>query len=84
MRAVGLAAMTRADWRQAKRFGFGDAQLAYLWDVRRADVSRSARLAAGVRVTYKTVDTCAAEFAAFTPYHYGTYEDEDELTPLDP
>ena len=44
---------------------------------------RAARLAAGVRVTYKTVDTCAAEFAAFTPYHYGTYEDEDELAPLD-
>ena len=42
-----------------------------------------ARLAAGVRVTYKTVDTCAAEFAAYTPYHYGTYEDEDEVAPLD-
>ena len=35
------------------------------------------------RVTYKTVDTCAAEFAADTPYHYGTYEDEDEVAPLD-
>ena len=46
-----------------------------------ADV-RAARLAAGVRVTYKTVDTCAAEFAAYTPYHYGTYEDEDEIAPL--
>ena len=34
-------------------------------------------------VTYKTVDTCAAEFAARTPYHYGTYEDEDEVAPLD-
>ena len=44
---------------------------------------RAARLAAGVRVTYKTVDTCAAEFAARTPYHYGTYEDEDEVAPLD-
>ena len=43
---------------------------------------RAARLAAGVRVTYKTVDTCAAEFAAYTPYHYGTYEDEDEIAPL--
>ena len=39
--------------------------------------------AAGVEVTYKTVDTCAAEFAARTPYHYGTYEDEDEVEPLD-
>ena len=35
------------------------------------------------QVTYKTVDTCAAEFAARTPYHYGTYEDEDEVAPLD-
>ena len=33
-------------------------------------------------MTYKTVDTCAAEFAARTPYHYGTYEDEDEVAPL--
>ena len=41
-----------------------------------------ARTSAGVRVTYKTVDTCAAEFAARTPYHYGTYEDEDEVAPL--
>ena len=35
-----------------------------------------------MEVTYKTVDTCAAEFAARTPYHYGTYEDEDEVAPL--
>ena len=45
---------------------------------------RAARLAAGVRVTYKTVDTCAAEFDAHTPYHYGTYEDEDEVAPRHP
>ncbi len=81
LRAVGLASMTRADWRQAKRFGFGDRQLAFLWDTDEPAI-RNARLEAGVRVTYKTVDTCAAEFEAFTPYHYGTYEDEDELTPL--
>jgi carbamoyl-phosphate synthase large subunit len=78
---LGMAAMTRADWRQAKRLGFSDAQLAYIWDVEEADV-RAARSAAGVAVTYKTVDTCAAEFAAYTPYHYGTYEDEDEIAPL--
>ena len=41
-----------------------------------------ARTAHSVQVTYKTVDTCAAEFAARTPYHYGTYEDEDEVAPL--
>jgi carbamoyl-phosphate synthase large subunit len=76
-----LATMTRANWRQAKRMGFSDAQLAYLWETNELDV-RAARTAAGVTVTYKTVDTCAAEFAAYTPYHYGTYEDEDEIAPL--
>jgi carbamoyl-phosphate synthase large subunit len=81
LRQVGLPAMARTDWRQAKRFGFSDTQLGYLWDTG-ADSVRAARVGAGVDVTYKTVDTCAAEFAAFTPYHYGTYEDEDELAPL--
>ena len=78
---LGFERATRADWRQAKRLGFSDGQLAYLWGVTEADV-RARRIAAGVRVTYKTVDTCAAEFAAFTPYHYGTYEDEDEIAPF--
>ena len=50
----------------------------------RGDVFATRGVAAGVDVTYKTVDTCAAEFAARTPYHYGTYEDEDEVAPLDP
>ena len=74
------AALTRAEWRRAKRLGFSDAQLAYLWNESEAHV-RSAREAAGVVPTYKTVDTCAAEFAAQTPYHYSTYEDEDEVRP---
>ncbi|MFZ4585821.1 MAG: carbamoyl-phosphate synthase large subunit [Acidimicrobiia bacterium] len=73
--------MTKADWKRAKRLGFADAQLAYLWGAD-ADAVRAARLDAGVQVTYKTVDTCAAEFAADTPYHYGTYEDDDEVAPL--
>ena len=75
-----IGALTKADWRRAKRLGFGDAQLAALWDADADDV-RTARLAAGVAITYKTVDTCAAEFEAKTPYHYGTYEDEDEVAP---
>jgi carbamoyl-phosphate synthase large subunit len=79
---VGLDAMSARDWREAKQLGFADGQLAYLWGVEETAV-RNARLAAGVRVTYKTVDTCAAEFAARTPYHYGTYEDEDEVAPLE-
>ena len=74
----GPAALRRLDWRRAKRLGFSDAQLAYLWSVGE-DVVRSARLAAGVRATMKTVDTCAAEFEAHTPYHYSTYEDDDEV-----
>src|SRR5581483_1586460 len=74
----GPAALDRRAWRRAKRLGFSDTQLAYLWGTTPADV-RDARLAAGVGVTYKTVDTCAAEFAADTPYHYGTFEDEDEV-----
>jgi carbamoyl-phosphate synthase large subunit len=69
--------MTRRDWRRAKRLGFADAQLGWLWGVEEETV-RAARLAAGVRPTFKTVDTCGAEFEATTPYHYSTYEDEDE------
>ena len=81
LEASSVDALTRADWRFAKRLGFGDAQLAHLWGASPDEV-RDARLAAGVAITYKTVDTCAAEFAANTPYHYGTYEDEDEVAPL--
>ena len=79
---IGFDAMTRRDWRRAKAMGFGDEQLGRLWAVDADDV-RAARLGAGVAVTYKTVDTCAAEFEAATPYHYGTYEDTDEVAPLE-
>ena len=76
------SALTRAEWRRAKRLGFGDSQLARLWGST-ADEVRRLRIEAGVKITYKTVDTCAAEFAAATPYYYGTYEDEDEIAPLE-
>ena len=76
---IGFDGMDRRAWRRAKRLGFADAQLGWLWGVPEADV-RAARVAAGVRATFKTVDTCAAEFEAKTPYHYSTYEDEDEVT----
>jgi len=69
-------------WKRAKRLGFSDAQLAHLWGMAESDV-RAAREAAGVRPTFKTVDTCSAEFAALTPYHYSTYEDENEVRPSD-
>jgi carbamoyl-phosphate synthase large subunit len=76
--AAGPDGLSRRDWRRAKRLGFADAQLAWLWGIDAADVRRR-RLAAGVRPTYKTVDTCGAEFEAKTPYHYSTYEDDDEI-----
>ncbi|MEZ5180760.1 MAG: carbamoyl-phosphate synthase large subunit [Acidimicrobiales bacterium] len=79
---VGPAGMDRARWRRAKRLGFGDAQLAHLWGVPETEV-RAARLAEGVVVTFKTVDTCGAEFEAETPYHYSTYEDTDEVRASD-
>ncbi|MFZ8917093.1 MAG: carbamoyl-phosphate synthase large subunit [Ilumatobacteraceae bacterium] len=69
-------------WKRAKRLGFSDSQLAYLWG-RSEDEVREARVAAGVLPTYKTVDTCSAEFAAETPYHYSTYEDESEIRESD-
>ncbi len=83
----GLQDMDRARFRRAKRLGFSDAQLAYLLGVCTgpdAELAvRAARLATGVVPTFKTVDTCGAEFEAFTPYHYGTYEDEEEVRPSD-
>jgi carbamoyl-phosphate synthase large subunit len=75
-----LDTMDRRSMRRAKQLGFGDAQLAYLLGSTEPQV-RAARLAHGVRTTYKTVDTCGAEFDATTPYHYSSYEDEDEVRP---
>ena len=72
------SSLSRRGWRRAKQLGFSDAQLAYLMQVDESDI-RAARLAQGVAATFKTVDTCAAEFDAITPYHYSTYEDEDEI-----
>jgi len=82
LEAVGLAGMDRRLWRVAKRLGFSDAQLAYLWGCPEPDV-RDARVRAGVTAVFKTVDTCAAEFDARTPYHYSTYEDVSEVRPTD-
>jgi len=68
--------------RKAKRHGFSDAQLGRIRGLS-ADVVRGIRHALGVRPVYKTVDTCAAEFAAKTPYHYSTYDEETEVEPRD-
>jgi carbamoyl-phosphate synthase large subunit len=64
--------------RTAKRQGFSDRQLAKIFNVSEMDV-RQERLRLGIRTTFKSVDTCAAEFEAYTPYYYSTYEDEDEI-----
>ena len=64
----------------AKEFSFSDAQIASLRGVSEEDV-RKARHHLGIRPVYKTVDTCAAEFEAFTPYHYSSYEEESEVRP---
>jgi carbamoyl-phosphate synthase large subunit len=77
---VSLPQITKNEMRRAKRLGFSDAQLGYLWSVDELDV-RKYREDLGVIPTYKTVDTCSAEFAAETPYHYSTYEDENEVRP---
>ena len=66
-----------ATLRRAKQFGFSDRQLATLWDQVEMDV-RQERKRRGIVATFKAVDTCAAEFEAYTPYYYSTYEDEDE------
>jgi carbamoyl-phosphate synthase large subunit len=68
--------------REAKRHGFSDAQLASLRGMSE-DVVRGVRHALGVRPVFKTVDTCAAEFAAATPYHYSSYDEEDEVAASD-
>ncbi len=62
----------------AKNAGFSDAQIAALRGIEELTV-RSTRHDLGIRPVYKTIDTCAAEFEAFTPYHYSSYEEESEV-----
>jgi len=64
----------------AKSHGFSDVQLAELRGLSEDQV-RSQRYTAGIRPVYKTVDTCAGEFPALTPYHYSTYEQQTEVRP---
>ncbi|MBC7595135.1 MAG: carbamoyl-phosphate synthase large subunit [Kineosporiaceae bacterium] len=66
--------------RKAKRHGLSDAQIGEIRGMRE-DVVRGVRHALGLRPVYKTVDTCAAEFAAKTPYHYSSYDEETEVEP---
>ncbi|MCO5299569.1 MAG: carbamoyl-phosphate synthase large subunit, partial [Candidatus Nanopelagicales bacterium] len=66
--------------RRAKQTGFSDAQIAGLRGARE-DVIRGVRHALGIRPVFKTVDTCAAEFPAYTPYHYSSYDAQTEVEP---
>jgi carbamoyl-phosphate synthase large subunit len=68
--------------RVAKRHGFSDAQIASLRGIPEREV-RELRHGWGIRPVFKTVDTCAAEFAARTPYHYSAYDEETEVEPSD-
>jgi len=77
-----LASLEETELRAAKRTGLSDRQLGELLGSSEAGV-RQRRLALGVRPVYKTVDTCAAEFAAATPYHYSSYDEETEVAGSD-
>ncbi len=68
--------------REAKDHGFSDAQIAGIRGVSESEI-RGLRHGLGLRPVFKTVDTCAGEFPAFTPYHYSSYDLETEVTPSD-
>ena len=75
-----LGAVDKISLRRAKQAGFSDRQLATLWHSTDEEV-RVHRKKHGVIATFKSVDTCGAEFEAYTPYFYSTYEQEDETPP---
>ncbi|MBX6381605.1 MAG: carbamoyl-phosphate synthase large subunit [Microbispora sp.] len=76
--ARSITALDRPTLQTAKRYGFSDAQIAEILGVTEAEV-RARRHELGIRPVYNTVDTCAAEFAARTPYLYSTYDEETEV-----
>jgi carbamoyl-phosphate synthase large subunit len=77
-----LEALLADDLVEAKRVGLSDRRIAALTASKERDV-RARRTALGVRPVFKTVDTCAGEFPARTPYHYSTYEEQDEVRPAE-
>ena len=81
LRAIGsLSGIDATTMRQVKQFGFSDRQLATLLNSDDGEI-REWRKSRGIVATYKSVDTCAAEFEAYTPYYYSTYETENETPP---
>ena len=77
-----LESVSHFSMRRAKRLGFSDYQLGYLWGEEEEAV-RNKRVELGVLPVFKTVDTCSAEFEAETPYHYSTYDDDNEVAASD-
>jgi carbamoyl-phosphate synthase large subunit len=81
---VAAAVLDEPLLRRAKRAGLSDRQIAALRpELAGEDGVRTLRHRLGLRPVYKTVDTCAAEFAATTPYHYSSYDEETEVAPSD-
>ncbi len=76
-RESGLSTVSDQLLRSAKQAGFSDRQLATIWGIPELEI-RQNRKERGIVATFKSVDTCAAEFEAYTPYYYSTYEQEDE------
>ena len=79
---AGLQSLDRESLVEAKGMGFSDEQIGQLRGLSEDEV-RELRHSWGIRPVYKTVDTCAAEFEATTPYHYSSYDEEDESNPSD-
>jgi carbamoyl-phosphate synthase large subunit len=75
-----LASIDTGLLRRAKQSGFSDAQLAHILKADPASV-RAERVGRGIATTFRLVDTCAAEFEAFTPYYYSSYGEENEILP---
>ena len=85
LQEIGATTLTECDeesFREAKEAGFSDRQLADAWGCETSEV-RERRESLGIRTTFRLVDTCAAEFEAFTPYYYSSYGDENEIKQSD-
>ncbi|MGA1116254.1 MAG: carbamoyl-phosphate synthase large subunit, partial [Opitutales bacterium] len=82
LRSSGLDTIEEEALRQAKEAGFSDRQLADYWNCEPSEV-RTKRVSLGIDTTFRLVDTCAAEFEAFTPYYYSSYGDENEISKSD-
>ena len=80
IKGVSFADVDAEYLKKLKQMGFSDRYLADIWGVDEKDV-RDKRLELGIRPVFKSVDTCAAEFEAYTPYFYSTYERENEVPP---